>query len=374
MEEVAKEYLIELIDRNLILVRKLDFRGNIDTCEIHDLLRDLCMRESEKEQYFLVRKAQFANFQMENVGGFCFLCGHGSTFQMINFPKVQIASRSALVSSALVCNNCRDMHPHLARLRLVRMKYFIGSYTVERLHPTNLRLLLVKSGTSSELLLPSKMSFLWDLRCLHIYEATVLPIEIWDMAQLRYLIVESAILPDPIVTADFIVLENLHTLCTIRNFKYAKDLPLKNISFPTSLKELRLTRCKISWEEMTIIGSSLPTLETLILRNNAFKGYEWDTVEGQFLHLKVLLIYKSDLVWWRAENSHFPNLKTLFLQRMYLLKEIPLSIGDIATLGLIYLRDCGDSVVNSAKQILEEQDGLGNETLEIYVDGKQLRS
>ncbi|KAL0354985.1 UNVERIFIED_CONTAM: hypothetical protein Sradi_3945400 [Sesamum radiatum] len=357
---------------------------------------------------------------MENVGGLCFLCGHGSTFQMINLPKVQIASQSASVTSALVCNDCRDMHPHLARRRLVRMKYFIRSYTVEHLHPTNLRFLHVKSGTSSELLLPSKICFLWDLRCLDIYEATVLPFEIWDMAELRYLTVKSAILPDPVVSADFIILENLHTLCTIRNFKCteavlqkipnlkklkchydkkrsmewsyyclnnlarlhkleslsidAKDLSLKNISFPTSLKDLRLGRCNISWEEMTIIGSSLPILETLVLIDNAFNGYEWNPVEGQFLHLKVLYIYKSDLLWWRAENNHFPNLKRLFLIRMHLLKEIPLGIGDIATLDLIYLWNCGDSVLDSAKQILEEQDSLGNETLQIYVGRKKLRS
>ncbi|KAK4395506.1 putative late blight resistance proteinR1A-4 [Sesamum angolense] len=418
MEEVANEYLKDLIDRNLILVRALDVRGNIHACEIHDLLGDLCMRESEKEQYFLVRKAQIVNLQMENVEGLCFLCGHGSTFQMINFPKVQIASRSTSVTSALVCNNCRDMHQYLARLRLVRMKYFIGSYTVEHLHPTNLRLLHVRSGTSLELLLQSKMFFLWDLRCLDIYGAPVLPFEIWDMAQLRYLMVDSAILPDPAVTPDFIVLEKLHTLCKIRNFKCteevlqkipnlkklkchydekksvewsyyrlynlarlhkleslsveAKDMPLKNISFPTSLEELNLTRCNISWEEMTIIGSSLPILETLILRNNAFKGYAWDPIEGQFLRLKVLSI-DSDLVRWGAEHNHFPNLERLFLKRMYWLKEIPLSVGDIATLVMIYLRDCGDSVLNSAKQILEEQDSLGNETLQVYVNRKKLR-
>ncbi|KAK4437228.1 putative late blight resistance proteinR1A-4, partial [Sesamum alatum] len=225
LEELAEEYLTDLIDRNLVLVRKLDYKGNIETCEIHDLLRDLCLRESEKEQYFLVRKAQFANFQMENIGGLlCFLCGHGSAFQMINFPKVQVTSRSASVTSALVCNNCRDMNPHLARLRLVRMKYFIGSYTVERLHPTNLRLLHVKIGTSSEFLLPSKMFFLWDLRCLYIDDAIVVPSEIWDMTQLRDLIVKSASLPDPIVTADSIVLENLQTLCTIRNFKCTEEV------------------------------------------------------------------------------------------------------------------------------------------------------
>ena len=40
----AKEYLKELVDRNLIVVHELGILGNIKHCKIYDLLRDLSMK------------------------------------------------------------------------------------------------------------------------------------------------------------------------------------------------------------------------------------------------------------------------------------------------------------------------------------------
>ncbi|XP_012856173.1 PREDICTED: putative late blight resistance protein homolog R1C-3 [Erythranthe guttata] len=45
LEVVSREYLQELCDRNLILVHKRGSYGNIKFCSIHDLLRELCLRE-----------------------------------------------------------------------------------------------------------------------------------------------------------------------------------------------------------------------------------------------------------------------------------------------------------------------------------------
>ena len=42
----AKEYLKELVDRNLIVVHELGILGNIKHFKIHDLLRDLSMKEA----------------------------------------------------------------------------------------------------------------------------------------------------------------------------------------------------------------------------------------------------------------------------------------------------------------------------------------
>ncbi|KAL0342475.1 UNVERIFIED_CONTAM: putative disease resistance RPP13-like protein 3 [Sesamum calycinum] len=58
LEDVAKQHLRDLIDRNLIWIRSSTSRGKLDTCGIHDLLRDLCLRESEKEYFIHVPKVQ----------------------------------------------------------------------------------------------------------------------------------------------------------------------------------------------------------------------------------------------------------------------------------------------------------------------------
>ncbi|KAG8388624.1 hypothetical protein BUALT_Bualt02G0144800 [Buddleja alternifolia] len=55
-EAVAEDYLKELIARNIIVVHKRGSSGNIKSCKIHDLLRDLCLREAQKEKFFCVTR------------------------------------------------------------------------------------------------------------------------------------------------------------------------------------------------------------------------------------------------------------------------------------------------------------------------------
>ncbi|KAL2254505.1 UNVERIFIED_CONTAM: putative late blight resistance protein R1A-10 [Sesamum indicum] len=57
LEEVAGDYLEDLIARSLIMVKRRSANGRIKTCYIHDLMRELCVHESQKEGFFLVIKS-----------------------------------------------------------------------------------------------------------------------------------------------------------------------------------------------------------------------------------------------------------------------------------------------------------------------------
>ncbi|GMY35971.1 disease resistance protein RPP13-like [Fagus crenata] len=54
VEDVAEDYLEELIDRSLIQVATTRTDGGVKTCHIHDLLRDLCILESTEEKFLEV--------------------------------------------------------------------------------------------------------------------------------------------------------------------------------------------------------------------------------------------------------------------------------------------------------------------------------
>lgn len=54
LEEVAENYLEELIGRSLVQVNRRRYDGRFKTCFLHDMLRDLCLRESHKQHFFLV--------------------------------------------------------------------------------------------------------------------------------------------------------------------------------------------------------------------------------------------------------------------------------------------------------------------------------
>ncbi|KAL4572853.1 hypothetical protein LXL04_019641 [Taraxacum kok-saghyz] len=53
MEEIAEGYLMDLVDRNLVLVVGRDFNGKVGVCKLHDLVRELCMEKAKEERFFV---------------------------------------------------------------------------------------------------------------------------------------------------------------------------------------------------------------------------------------------------------------------------------------------------------------------------------
>ncbi|KAL0308056.1 UNVERIFIED_CONTAM: putative late blight resistance proteinR1B-16 [Sesamum calycinum] len=339
LKEVAKEYLKDLADRNLILIRTLTRTGKIRTCGVHDILRELCVRESEREHLIRVPGTQEFHYSVQMNHDVCFLCSHKLDKQnKIHLEEVVVGFQSTTVASPSVCETCNNKYQNLNKLRWV--KVLIEAFP--------------DFGSSS-------------------LDSTSL-LEVWELPKLRDFRVCNGRLPNPMEARDSTILADLSTLelnklesLSIRYYHFG----LENIAFPTSLKKLRLSYCRFSWEKMTIIGSSLPNLEVLKLENTC-DGAEWSPIEGEFLGLKVLFIENYDLEQWAAEDIHFPNLHGLYLQNMWNLKEIPLSIGDINTLHSIHLiGHYSESLMNSALEIVEDQKEKGNESLQVYDEGKQ---
>ncbi|KAL0357615.1 UNVERIFIED_CONTAM: putative late blight resistance proteinR1B-16 [Sesamum calycinum] len=260
-----------------------------------------------------------------------------------------------------------------------------------------------------------------------------LPMEIWNMKKLRHLQVMGSDLPDP--GSNSVPLYHLSTLlgisarsCTKKVFEkipnlrrlgiqieLALDVPTKPLCcfdhlpyqleslkcvivnpkvvvaerLPVSIFELRylrkvtLTGLGLPWHDMRSFGK-LPRLEVLKLRCNACRGRVWETNEVRFQELRYLLLEDVDVENWHADCYSFPLLEQLSIRHCYKLKKIPsefgkmLRFGTNPTLKKIKLVDCGESVVASAKQIVDEQVELGNELLQVYVessaDDRKLKS
>lgn len=108
-------------------------------------------------------------------------------------------------------------------------------------------------------------------------------------------------------------------------------------------------RCKIDNELMKVIGS-LPVLQVLKLQIcRYFDEFEWKTSDNELP--------------WMTEDTDFPRLRRLVIRNCSRLKEIPSCIGDIPTLESIELFQASRSVINSARQIEEEQLDMGNDLL-----------
>ncbi|XP_057800186.1 putative late blight resistance protein homolog R1B-16 [Salvia miltiorrhiza] len=289
----------------------------------------------------------------------------------------------------------------------------------------NLRHLAVRVGSMSSIF--TSFTRLWNLHILIVScrKEFTAPGEIWRMPQLRHIEMKGIFyLPEP-TSDDVVIMENLLVLEGISNFKCSEEVVkripnikklginyiwrggieqddyycLNNIkslcklesfhvywfgfraaayslTFPQSLKKLTLRmNYGFEWEKILEKIGSMPLLEKFMLWEGCFGTGKWEMVEGQFPSLKYLgLHWCPSLKHWTAEsNSIFPCLEKLGLVNMEELKEIPSQIGDIPTLKKIWMRDCGESAVMCAKEIVEEQVELQGEDLPFHVQ-VQLRS
>ncbi|GER52646.1 disease resistance protein RGH3 [Striga asiatica] len=426
LETIAEVvYLNDLVLRNLVVVHELDGRWG---CSIHDLLRDLCIKEAEKYKFFRTTQnypdhdqswcaqRRISTQQVESEKKYT-----RSLVKVFASPlpeAVQSASRARTLIS-----DFDQTVPSFVPFRLLRVLhgYIKGG---ELFHMVNLRLLSFKLTTRQELEFPPEFYLLWNLRTLRIYHvyrrggyAAVL--DIWRMPQLKHVMIYGRFQltePKEVENGCWMVLENLETLTRVLNFKCNEEMVeripnIKNlgiqydellsgadydldnlcrlhklvsldfniysrksevmmrITFPVTLRWLTLHGTRLGWEEMGPKVGSLPHLEALTLNPDAFVGPEWKTAEGEFQSLRYLLINRcSDLEKWRVEATDFPCLERLKIAYLDKLDEFPLGIGNINTLREIEVVDCSDFAVLSAKKILEEQlECLGEVDLQITV-------
>ena len=51
MEDIAEDYVNELIDRNVVQVVKTSTNGKVRECRLYDLVRELCIRKGKEENF-----------------------------------------------------------------------------------------------------------------------------------------------------------------------------------------------------------------------------------------------------------------------------------------------------------------------------------
>lgn len=415
-EETAEEYLEDLVKRNLVLVSKRKSDGRIKSFNIHDLMRNMCIRKAREEKFFqhvsgflqqgmrIPRRLSIAHLEQD-------------------FPKGIYDSNIHTVIVLQYRQRPLDTGSSLRYFRLLRIldlrdaydfvhKFGSSSPTLpaEVFELFHLRYLALDHN----ILIPAAISNLRNLQTLIIavkrYGIFIpLPVEIWRVPQLRHILVFRHLLPSQ--EGLTFPLENLQTLSIARDIVWSgktlkmmpnlkkltiwydkwrrhEDYELHNLEylqleklqlklhigfpcpeklnpvFPRTLRKLSLVGWKLHWKDMTIVGS-LPNLQVLKLRDNACVGDTWETNEGEFCQLKFLLIDGTDLQDWVAESNHFPRLKCLVLRRCRYLSGIPDGIGEIPTLELLEVDDVNKSLVDMAKRIQADQQDWGNDALQV---------
>ncbi|KAI7994813.1 hypothetical protein LOK49_LG11G00382 [Camellia lanceoleosa] len=156
-------------------------------------------------------------------------------------------------------------------------------------------------------------------------------------------------------------LSHLETL--MLDVEFSNLTNLQEVKFPKNVKRLSLKCTKIKWEDISILGVSLPNLELLKLENDAALGWQWATTDDGFPQLKFLKLSRLKVAEWITCSSHFPRLQHLLVDSCMFLEEIPSSLGDILTLQIIEEISPGLLSQSVMIQLLKDEDCLAMASL-----------
>ncbi|XP_051117845.1 probable disease resistance RPP8-like protein 2 [Andrographis paniculata] len=120
LEVSATEFLQDLVARSLVFMRETGMSGQ--ECGIHDLFREVCLKEFNKEQFIGSPKVQYTNGSRSQ----CFLSAeetpHGGDATDYSLEFVLLSQSPSSPSSRVihrsVCGACRVMYSHVEGARL----------------------------------------------------------------------------------------------------------------------------------------------------------------------------------------------------------------------------------------------------------------
>ncbi|KAL3652905.1 hypothetical protein CASFOL_002586 [Castilleja foliolosa] len=374
----------ELYQNSLLMEPKMSSSLGIKTWSLHSSFWHLCKREALKNKFSYAMECRGDSFS-EGIKNQRRLCIHKNILFGIKDVRGSIASIST--ARSLLCTG--PLHPYpvpicfdLKLLRILSVRTIrLYEFPMDVLKLFQLKYLALTCYEN----LPSSISKLWSLEILifcrrHLSisssrASTFLPIEIWDMKELKHLQIMGSDLLDP--CEDGTMLPNLETLLDVSPHSCKKDVfqatpNLKKLSirielmpddghvtetlrcfdhiyrlekllslkcvvvnptfgpditppplaiFPSSLEKLSLSGFGYPWEDMSLIAR-LPNLKTLKLRCFAFRGPELEIKGVEFPKLRFLLIEDTDLVNWTIEFRSLRNLGSIFIKSCYKLENI----------------------------------------------------
>ncbi|XP_059316785.1 putative late blight resistance protein homolog R1B-16 isoform X2 [Lycium ferocissimum] len=423
LEVVAGEYIEELIDRSLILAGERKANGRMKTCKIHDLLRQLCIREAQIENFVHVKNenvpifSEAINYERRVIVPLDIHIKHDHRYR---HGSDIISTIRSLVFTSINRFDIYEQRPcsiisHFELLKVLdvsSIRYDFSDVVPQLVH---LRYVAAKIDKAPSL------AKLWNLQTIILRSFTSryfqLPLEIWTKTEIRHLDIGWHIdLPNPLeaeshgeqplflnnlqvllvnsspflaeilrrtpnlikleilclnpvdwpaILDSVILLQHMEALTIEAQLVFAPMI-LSQDFFPPNVKQLSLHFTNLPWEDMVVLAN-LPNLEVL-KTSYAFRGTDWRLDEDVvFQKLKYLRLELERLERWEAASDNFPMLEQLLLIRLHKVKEIPQSIGEIMTLKLIKIVICSSTAVSSAKKIQEEQESYGNNELQVRI-------
>ena len=190
LEDIAEEYMHELIHRSLIQVAHRRLNGRVESCRMHDLLRDLAVKQAKDANFFEVHENMDSTFPIsirrlvihQNlINHDISQCLHNSSSQLRTLVSF---------SGTIGKKSWGSLQEHIKLLTVLNLsEEEVGGHVLPRdigqlIH---LKFLCIK-GFRSHVKLPSSIGRLVNLQSLHLGENDCnIPHSIWKLKKLRHL-------------------------------------------------------------------------------------------------------------------------------------------------------------------------------------------
>lgn len=382
LEQIGEDYLEDLIGRNLVLVEKKRFGGKVKTCRLHDFLRELCLKEAQKENFMHViqkRNAKGAQTGTRNQ--------RRLSFHLDPYSDVPAAPAIPHVSSFLCFTLGTDIVPDILffqlgfkLLRVLDIFFLHFDYfPIQILKLIHLRYLALNVTYE----LPASVSQLRNLQTLVIHgpwpcresgSNPTLLLEYWSMPSLRLVHISVAShLKNPFIVQDSLprpfASEHLQTLYTIQFSSCTKEVfsvmpHLKKLGICETkedygtdsssqvlnnlvyLQELETLECSFhtqNGEARRILGlAALPvTLKHLSL-SWSYLPWECMTSIAMLPNLEVLKLknYAFQGPKWEPTEAGFRSLKHLLIENTDLIHWEAIIVRHFPWLQHLVLKSC----------------------------------
>ncbi|GMH21689.1 hypothetical protein Nepgr_023531 [Nepenthes gracilis] len=371
MEDVAEDYLENLIDRSLLQAGRARMDGGIKTCRIHDLLRDLCISEAQRDNFMDTRFEIGSSSSSHSHPRRLSLHGCGPRFiysescDITHVRSIQCFGR----------DNRRVMWTHWQSLnegKLLRVLDFGGSI-IDEVPQTAGELILLRYLRFTDTSLnsfPDSILNLWHLHTLDMrsFRLRILPIGIYKLHELRHLYLSGSVkLPEPpakflekgwklqIVstiapdggTATLVkkgmldsvtrlglcgnhpsscqsILSNIHRLPNLESLKMISRIDsdiFKNLDpkmFSANLTKITLILTELFPPAIDALGG-LPHLRILkLLKNGVDPDIDLTFNQGSFPTLRVLCMVELGIRSWYIDDNAMPHLQRLVIRNCQL--------------------------------------------------------
>jgi len=381
-EVVADFYLDELVDRSLVQVTRRRTDGGVKICQLHDLLRDLCISESESSKFLQVWKtSNIDTLSDTNPRRLSLQCQPQSNISAVSFQKSMSSTRSVIIFTDLG----KSVNDFVKRLMLARViGSFHPAYYVSFSHHYK-RMIHIRYLKICVISVPACICNLSNLETLFVIYAKTVSSEIWKLKRLRHLHLERGdvlpMLPNGTIVENLRTLQLFHgvseiislfksgifprlvklglrprgpvfhsfgeviSLSSVVNISHftlkafnAGRLPSDTNAFPSKLTKITFESIEGDASPLMKTLSQLPNLQILKLLEHFGVLRNIDVGKGEFPKLQVFHMRGLDQIKsWKLEEGAMPCLQHLHIKDCPNLFELPQQLWSLRTLQLVHI-------------------------------------